>query len=182
MIIGIDPSINSTGLCVYNPGTKFATYFIITPKIPRKRPDTGYVDYLGYNKYETKGLEYSDKERSKIQNIIQICARIKQICDAFNITDAVMEGVSYGSTGSGALVDLAGLNFAIRLVLLQMNINLTIVAPTELKKFAVANGGASKEQMVDAWLRIDTKMAKEHIKKNDDLADAFFLARYAQSE
>ena len=73
-----------------------------------------------------------------------------------------MEGVSYGSTGSGALVDLAGLNFAIRLVLLQMNINLTIVAPTELKKFAVANGGASKEQMVDAWLRIDTKMAEEH--------------------
>lgn len=180
-IIGIDPSINSTGLCVYNPVTNSTTYYIVAPKVTKKQAsfETPHLKYLIYNKHETKGLDYSDKENAKTHNIFDICSKIMQVCQVFNITHAIMEGISYGSAvGSAALADLAGLNFAIRMFLNQAGIKITIVAPTELKKFAVANGGASKEQMVDAWLRIDTKMTQEHIKKNDDLADAFFLARY----
>ena len=53
-----------------------------------------------------------------------------------------------------------------------------IVSPTSVKKFAVANGQAEKDIMIDAWKRLDKNISDVKDIKIDDLADAYFLAHY----
>ena len=89
-----------------------------------------------------------------------------------------MEGVSYGSTGSAALVDLAGLNFSIRMMLIDEDVNFNILAPTTVKKFAVGNGAADKNVMVASWKMLDKNISDINDIKVDDLADSFFIAHY----
>jgi Holliday junction resolvasome RuvABC endonuclease subunit len=89
-----------------------------------------------------------------------------------------MEGVSYGSLGSAALVDLAGLNFAIRNVLIANKIDFTIVTPGQNKKFATGLGNAEKDLMIHSWLMIEKHLKDIKDIKIDDLADAYFLSNY----
>jgi Holliday junction resolvasome RuvABC endonuclease subunit len=89
-----------------------------------------------------------------------------------------MEGVSYGSRGSAALVDLAGLNFAIRMTLSGKNIQYNILAPTSIKKFAVGNGSAEKDVMIASWKKLDKNISSIETIKVDDLADSYFIAHY----
>jgi hypothetical protein len=91
-----------------------------------------------------------------------------------------MEGVSYGSIGSAALVDLCFLNSAIRMTLKKMGVKFTIVSPTSLKKFACSNGQADKNVMIDAWKRLDKNISNITNIKIDDLADSYFLSCYSE--
>ena len=188
--IGIDPSLNSTGICVNIDGKQFK-YWIITSKMTKKMKEFKHDDvhYLPYDKADTnkKLNEYAAVEFNKANNIYNICERIKSIIkaciewyaeDNLNNCEVFMEGVSYGSVGSAALVDLAGLNFAIRNVLIDLNVDFTIVSPSQNKKFATGNGAAEKDVMIDAWKRLDRSIADITEIKVDDLADAFFLSCY----
>jgi Holliday junction resolvasome RuvABC endonuclease subunit len=181
--IGIDPSLNSTGICINNDGK--CKYFIITSKMTKKMKafSHSHITYLPYDKPDHTRLEYSEKENVKFNNIINICNHIYNIIlthhtTNYNDIEVYMEGVSYGSTGSAALVDLCFLNSAIRMTLKQLGIKFTIVSPTSLKKFACANGQADKNVMIDAWKRMDTNISNIDNVKIDDLADSYFLSRY----
>jgi len=136
---------------------------------------------VDYDKIPIAGLDYSDKEYIKSNNIYKIIETIGKIIDNYISDDIVcvnMEGISYGSAGSAALVDLAGLNFAIRMLLLEKGIKFKIVSPMSLKLFATNNAGASKEEMSWAWKLLDREMNDIDKIKIDDLADAYFLCRY----
>ena len=89
-----------------------------------------------------------------------------------------MEGISYGSHSSSALADLAGLNFAIRMMLIDNSLNFNILAPTSIKKFAVGNGGAEKEVIIASWKKLDKNISNISDIKLDDLADSFFIAHF----
>lgn len=181
--VGIDPSINSTGICIHFPnGTN--KYYIISSKMTKKMKDFKhkYVEYFPYEKLDTKDGNYSDKENKKFSNILNICAHISYIIGLLkhpqNDISVFMEGVSYGSVGSAALVDLSFLNAAIRMTLHYLDIPFTIVSPTSLKKFACANGQADKNLMIDAWKRMDKNISDIKDIKIDDLADSYFLSCY----
>lgn len=178
MIMGIDPSINSTGLCI-NKDNKYI-YIIVVGKMTKKMREFEHnnIHIKCYNKLETNKLEYSEKEYIKATNIRGICDIIEDVIKQYDVTHVNMEGISYGSVGSAALADLAGLNFAIRYVLSKNNISFSIIPPTGLKKFAVANGSADKDLMTYAWLTMEPEMKDIQNIKIDDLADAYFLARY----
>ena len=182
--VGIDPSINSTGICVHNIDNDSTKYYIISSKMTKKMKDFkhSYIEYLPYNKLEAKDCGYSDKENRKFSNIVNICGKILDILDLFrrpdNDLEVFMEGVSYGSVGSAALVDLSFLNAAIRMSLVNIGVPFTIVSPTSLKKFACANGQADKNLMIDAWKRMDKNIADIKDLKIDDLADSYFLSLY----
>jgi Holliday junction resolvasome RuvABC endonuclease subunit len=139
-----------------------------------------YVSYVPYDKIDAKDYSYSVKENKKFSNIASICNNIATILEPFKDEDVevYMEGVSYGSVGSAALVDLSFLNAAIRMTLHYNNIPFTIVSPTSLKKFACANGQADKNLMIDAWKRMDKNIADIKDLKIDDLADSYFLSLY----
>lgn len=178
IIIGIDPSINNTGVCMYD-GEKHI-YYIITSKLTRKMQNFSnkFVNILCYNKKDCKGLDYSEKEYNKFDNIYNICFILEDIIRKYKPSLVVMEGVSYGSIGSAALVDLSFLNSAIRMILKKNNIAFKIVSPTSLKKFACANGQAEKDIIIDAWKRLDKNINNISDIKIDDLADSYFLTHY----
>lgn len=183
MIIGIDPSINSTGLCVWDDTeTRNNIYYIIPSKVTKKmlQFENQWVRLLPYDKSTvTPGVTYSMKEECKFSNMYDICQRIGTILDLFHPDKVYMEGVSYGSTGSAALVDLSMLNGMLRYVIGSKNIPFEIVSPTELKKFACANGQAEKDVIIDAWKRLDKNISDIKDIKVDDLADSYFLAHYS---
>ena len=151
--------------------------------------DNQYIKYLPYNKEDTnkKTNEYAVVEFNKAHNIYSICTHIKDVIKTaaglfangdLSACVVFMEGVSYGSVGSAALVDLAGLNFAIRSMLIDLNVKFTIVSPSQNKKFATGNGAADKQLMIFSWLKIEKHLAEITEIKTDDLADAYFLSNF----
>ena len=180
--IGIDPSINSTGICVNDVTSGEVTYYIVTSKMTKKMKEFKHKSVIikHYEKIDVKDCNYSQKETHKFTNILNICNNLSQILQPLqqHNVEAYMEGVSYGSVGSAALVDLSFLNSALRMSLVNMGIPFTIVSPTSLKKFACANGQAEKEVMIDAWKRMDKNIAEIKDIKIDDLADSYFLSCY----
>lgn len=179
--IGIDPSINCTGVCIYDSKSNEHTYYMIVGKMTKKMQqfNNKYVKILEYDKELDSKADYSTKEYQKTKNFSNICYHINEILNKYNADIVQMEGISYGSRGSAALADLAGLNFAIRMSLLdESNLQFNIVAPTSVKKFAVGNGGVEKDVMIASWKKLDKNISDITEIKLDDLADSFFLAHY----
>ena len=190
--IGIDPSINSTGVCVKitkNSRKPVFYYYIISSHCTKKMNQFchKYIKIIEYpsskNNFKTISEDSKNNFKTisedyikKSLNIYNICEEIEKIIKKYKPSHISMEGVSYGSIGSAALVDLAGLNFVIRTLFIKHNIPFTIVSPTENKKFATGNGQSEKDVMVDAWKRLDKNINNVVDIKIDDLADAFFLS------
>lgn len=179
--IGIDPSINSTGVCVDLGDKQYIYYNIVghaTKKLKQFNHDNIYI--IDYEKNTEKFDDYSDKEQQKTNNIYLICSKIKDIISKYNPDVVLMEGISYGSHGSRALSDLAGLNFSLRMAIKEIQgvKPMIIISPSAVKKFAIADGQADKEIIVDAWKRIDKNISDVKDIKIDDLADSFFISQY----
>lgn len=182
--IGIDPSINSTGVCVYDSTSKTNYYYIIASHMTKKMKEFDHerVKFYPYAKLETTHLDYPLKERNKTSNLISISDNIDNIIRSLPSPSSIsfcMEGISYGSAGGGQVADLAGLNYLIRSVIVKYG-DFTIVPPTTLKSWATGNGAADKEMMIASWKKIDTAMTDITSVKIDDCADAFFLAHYLE--
>ena len=175
-IIGIDPSINSTGICV-NKNNKNVYYNIVSKRTKKlEKFNSKYINILFYEKNTDKSLNYNEKEVEKAKNILYICNFIKKIIKKHKPTVVIMEGLSYGSNGQ--LGDLGGLNFSIRMVLLEMGVRFVIVPPTTWKKQQLGIAGAEKDIIVKAWKNIDKNIANIDEIKLDDLADSYFLAHF----
>lgn len=180
ILMGIDPSINSTGVCVYKDLKNI--YYNIVPKLTKKMivNKNLYINFIKYEKYDTKDLTYSEKEDIKTTNIYNIGLQIEKLIEEYNPDIINMEGVAYSSNGS--VVDLAGLNYIIRVLAKKHNKNINILSPTSVKKFATGNGQAEKNIMIDAWKRLDTNIDNINDLKIDDLADAYFIAHFENLE
>lgn len=175
-IIGIDPSINSTGICV-NKNNKNVYYNIVSKRTKKlEKFNSKHINILFYEKNTDKSLNYNEKEVEKAKNIFYICNFIKKIIKKHKPTVVIMEGLSYGSNGQ--LGDLGGLNFSIRMVLLEMGVKFVIVPPTTWKKQQLGIAGAEKDIIVKAWKNIDKNIANIDEIKLDDLADSYFLAHF----
>lgn len=176
VVIGIDPSINSTGICVSKDNKNI--YYNIVSKHTKKleKFSSKYVNILFYDKNTDKSLNYNEKEVEKSKNILYICNFIKKIIKKHKPSKVIMEGLSYGSNGQ--LGDLGGLNFSIRMILLEMGINFVIVPPTTWKKQQIGIAGAEKDIIIKAWKNIDKNIANIDEIKLDDLADSYFLAHF----
>jgi Holliday junction resolvasome RuvABC endonuclease subunit len=182
IIMGIDPSINCTGVCVYNTLTGNSMYYMIVGKITKKMSifKNDFIQIRGYDKQLSTNDEYSIKEAKKTTNINSICDIIKDIIHWHEPEYVYMEGISYGSVSGSSLADLAGLNHCIRMTLIDCNVDYTILAPTAVKKFAVGNGSAEKDVIIASWKKLDKNISNISEIKLDDLADSFFIAHYEQ--
>lgn len=179
-IMGIDPSINCTGVCIHNTIDNTNIYYMIVSKCTKKMLafKNDHVIIYSYNKLEYTKDDYMTKERKKTSNFNQICVILKDIIDHHEPDLIQIEGISYGSKGSSALVDLAGLNYAIRMTVVEKDIQYNILPPTVVKKFAVGNGGAEKDVMIASWKKLDKNISDVTEIKLDDLADSFFIAHF----
>lgn len=181
IFLGIDQSINSTGITVLEEG-KEPLYYLIVPHLTRKMKEVNHprLTYILYEKHKVdKDANYTEKERAKTLNIYNIAYKIKEIINQWKPKRVVMEGIAYGQVHSAALTDLAGLSFIIRTHILSTSSELVIVSPSELKRWATGNGSAEKGLMVYAWEALD-KIGTEIDAKIDDLADSYFMAAYGR--
>lgn len=179
--IGIDQSIGFTGVTVKRyDDIRF--YGITYKKHTKwdKCPQKFNITILDYNRLE-KSDDYVENERIKYWNIKSIVNTISKIFDEV-IDDEVevrMEGVSYGSKQTSAIVELAGLNFLIRDLCIAKGWKFTVLPPTVIKKFATGNGQADKDLMLASFLTINDYLKPiNKIIKLDDIADSYFMASF----
>ena len=69
--IGIDPSINCTGICVHDSLMNNHTYYMIVSKCTKKMKafSNDSIHIIEYGKRESNKGEYQIKEYNKAQNI-----------------------------------------------------------------------------------------------------------------
>lgn len=191
--VGIDPSINSTGLYIIRNNINHA--YIVRPK-PSKlskkdqkaQDELADFDYVMYDKIDLK--EYNDNnmlhEHYKTLNMIAVADAIKQTIDnelyrkRYDNVYMIEEGISYGSSlRTKSIYDLAGLNYLIRdRFIKNPKYNFMIATPSQIKKFASGNGNCKKEVIVELYK--SSHPTHEIIPKIDDISDAYFMALYAK--
>ena len=123
--IGIDPSINSTGICIqkFNKNTKKSENFIVLSKerkLTKKETEAAEkISNFEYRFYKAEDLSiYKDynhfREYWKSYNLINCAKEIYNIIKKYTKDKPeklyiVIEGISYGSLKTQSIFDLAGL-------------------------------------------------------------------------
>ena len=197
IFVGIDPSLNSTGICLlFYEDDKLVKdmFYIIKPNKLTKKEQSVQDTLINFefSLYEKTDLDiYKDNnlfsEYWKTINMINIVNKIKD-CIYDNIqgrTDCklyvIQEGISYGSSiRTKSVFDLAGLNYMIRREFIKNdNIKFFISPPTHIKKYATGIGNCKKEMIIEMFKVIQPELSKA-LPKVDDIADAYFMAKYAR--
>lgn len=197
IFVGIDPSLNSTGICIqFYEDEKFIKdmYYIVKPNKLTKREQIAKntlinFDYVLYNKIDLDIYKDNNlfSEYWKTINMIMIVKKIKE-CIYDNVQGRknyklyiVQEGISYGSSiRTKSVFDLAGLNYMIRNEFIDKeNVLLFIAPPTHIKKFATGVGNCKKEHIISLFKLVQPKLS-EVLPKIDDIADAYYMSKYAR--
>lgn len=195
VFIGIDPSINSTGMAI-RTDTGFCRFFIIKgDKLTKKEKNaqsnnSEIFEYCLYQKENVKDTNNAhERELAKAHNLSTIADTIYNIIEELlqqlrktGTIDSVticMEGISYGSIHSAAVMDLAGLNYLIRDRLHHHTVvgTLLVTPPAEVKRFYTGSGNANKQLMISTF---KGSFPDFDLPKLDDIADSDSMAKYAR--
>ena len=195
VFIGIDPSINSTGMTI-RTDTGFCRFFIIKGDKLTKKEKNAELDnseifeYCLYQKENVKDTNNAhERELAKAHNLSTIADTIyniiEELLQQFRKTSTVdsvticMEGISYGSIHSAAVMDLAGLNYLIRDRLHHHTIvgTLLVTPPAEVKRFYTGSGNANKQLMISTF---KGSFPDFDLPKIDDVCDSEGMAKYAR--
>lgn len=195
VFIGIDPSINSTGMTI-RTDTGFCRFFIIKgDKLTKKEKNAQLnnyeiFEYCLYQKENVKDTNNAhERELAKAHNLSTIADTIYNITEELlqqlrktGTIDSVticMEGISYGSIHSAAVMDLAGLNYLIRDRLHHHTVvgTLLVTPPAEVKRFYTGSGNANKQLMISTF---KGSFPDFDLPKLDDICDSEAMAKYAR--
>lgn len=151
IVIGIDISLNRTGYAaIKDDGT------VLTSGIIKSKP-------------------VGDKPVNEVRRIVKIAEdMIEKIDDLLpnqNPNLIIIEGMAFAVRNTTALVQLAALNYLVRILLDQFKWPFVIVAPPSLKKFITQKGNSDKNVMMMCVLR-----DYGHEFLDDNICDAFSLA------
>lgn len=166
--MGIDLSINSTGICIYKEDS-VKYYLIVSHSTSKMRSNNDEsIEIINYIK--------TDDKDTNIYRIIEIILYIINIESPELI---VIEDVAIGAKNSRSLIDLTGLNYGLRSLLIHNRIPYKCTPPSNWKRQMLGNGQANKEQIIFMWKKMNKDIPD--LKKLDDLADAFFLSLYGKT-
>lgn len=196
VFIGIDPSINSTGMTI-RTDTGFCRFFIIKgDKLTKKEKNAQLnnyeiFEYCLYQKENVKDTNNAhERELAKAHNLSTIADTIyniiEELLQQFRKTSTIdsvticMEGISYGSIHSAAVMDLAGLNYLIRDRLHHHTVvgTLLVTPPAEVKRFYTGSGNANKQLMISTF---KGSFPDFDLPKLDDICDSEAMAKYAMN-
>lgn len=174
MIVGLDLSINSTGVCLREEG-KTPYYKIIVPKLSKRMVAINTmkscsISHITYDKIKDNVNHNIRCISNKIRDII------KEKRDL--IEYVVIEDVALRAKGR-SIIDLTLLNGYVRCVLDELGVEYKTVTPTQWKKEMIGNGMADKELIIYCWARFDEDNCRHMMDmscKCDDVADAYFLS------
>ena len=197
IIVGIDMSKNSPGVCVRTDSSLQFLSFIRgkeNGKISTK--DAAHYDLMRvagveihhYNHAQPVGLEYSDSEVYKAEDAQRyadwIVSHLPDEADFVGI-----EGFSYGSSGN-SFIDIVGYGYAIRMSLIKKygKEKFSVFSPGNVKKTA-GKGNANKELIMqffmestqkdlndnEFWKNLNSGKIDKSRKPVDDLVDSFYV-------
>lgn len=179
--MGIDPSMRSTGVCVWD-GNEYK-YFIVAANPTKKLLKFSHpnLQIIPYAQSPVKDKTSIGKECAITDNIESICDLVEKLILIYKPKRVVMEACAFAA--GGRVADLSGLNHCLRLMIRRNGIPVYAVPPTTNKLEFTGNGQATKDMMVDAWKACDP-IANELLTagKIDDIADAFSLCRFPESK
>lgn len=180
IVIGIDPSMNSTGVCINEDGQY--KYELLSTKPTKKmlKAVEGLPNIRILNVCKAEPSKGIQQAIDQTHNIFHILEYINLFLTIHRPDYVVIEAPAFNA--SGRVADLAGLNHAIRLMCLDKNIPFFPVSPTSVKMETVGNGQATKEMMVQTWLKIFPEYSLLESMKVDDLADAWALCSYPREK
>lgn len=197
LYVGIDPSINSTGITITryenDVETEIKFYIIKNGKLTKRESAANdsidNFEYIIYNKIDLTQFKDDNHvfEYYKTKNMVEVVNTIydlilNEVKKYSAIVNVVIEGISYGSSiRTKSIFDLAGLNYMIRYKLITSDIqhlNLSIATPSNIKKYATGKGNANKESIMTIFKYIFPEM--QNIPKLDDIADSYFMAMFSR--
>jgi Holliday junction resolvasome RuvABC endonuclease subunit len=188
--VGIDPSINSTGLTLMHVNCTeiLAECFTIVPN------DYGDISVtsIAYNKIDKPKSNSTDIEDAKLHNANEISTIIADVINTgtiYPVTAVAIEGISMNAQFKRAtsnIYDLSALNLLIRhKIKTHVFANKVIyIPPRSLKLKTTGNGSASKQEMYEHWCKDvmqdvyfkNVQKEKSHLV---DVADSFAAAKEA---
>lgn len=199
VFIGIDPSINSTGMTIMNDEGYCQFFIVHEDHYTKKEKEAAlkYVDIFHYCTYLKEHVSDTnnahERELAKAHNLSNIADTIynviMEVLRQWNIQTEnskvksitiCIEGISYGSIKSSAVMDLAGLNYLIRDRLHHHNVvgTLLVTPPGEIKKFFSGSGNSNKDVMMSIFKSTFPEFNPNI--KIDDIADSYAMSKYAQ--
>lgn len=150
-VVGIDPSLTSTGLALIDALTGTAYTAAVTSK--GKKTDTLVM------------------QSERIRDLTD------RICDYVRVADpalVVIESATFSTRNDTSAHRRAGLWWSVVNDLVAEDFPVVTLSPAEVKKFATGKGNAGKDMMV---ARAATTWGEETLGTNiNDIADALFLA------
>ena len=199
IIIGIDMSKNSPGVCIREDDKLTFHSFIrgreiVKPRTANQKRTVAHFEDLiklgvkvTYNERSTDIKEYSELEIWKISDASQLAETIvSSLPDSVDIIG--MEGFSYGSKGNSGL-DIAGYAYCVRKAIYEKygSEKMCIFSPGNVKKVA-GKGNAGKEEIMnffinckdkdlienEFWKAISSKKITNE-KPVDDLIDSYYI-------
>ena len=197
LYVGIDPSINSTGITIAryenNVEAEIKFYIIKNGKLTKRESAANdsidNFEYIIYNKIDLTQFKDDNHvfEYYKTKNMVEVVNTIydlilNEVKKYTSVVNVVIEGISYGSSiRTKSVFDLAGLNYMIRYKLITgdiQHLNLSIATPSNIKKYATGKGNANKESIMTIFKYIFPEM--QNIPKLDDIADSYFMAMFSR--
>lgn len=185
--IGIDLSINSTGICVIDEQKNTTKFYQLVPQWKKKAPKhSKSVTLLPYTRF------YSDVSNTNSKNDLEkILSAVNQsevilkvIHENFSesecdLVDVRIEGASFGSN-AGRLYDLSIYYAEVKRNLLNwlpIGSKISVIPPKTVKMVALGKGkgNAKKEEVVDFFLENHKEFNFDNTGKIDDVVDAFLL-------
>ncbi len=178
--IGLDISMNSTGLAIKTPD--YLEFHKIIPKKGGKHSKNTQVHI--YNRKYNKET-YSEENISKVISAEKLAITIKNIIQDYirpypnPELHIIIEGGAFGSFGGKSrLADMTIFSAIVKRKMLTIKPfpTITIIPPTSLKKYATGKGNSKKQAMEDAFILLNPDY--DMTGKNDDVIDAYFLANH----
>jgi len=158
-ILGIDLSLNSTGLCIHHEAVGATNDTLINKK--------GYSFFLIDFPRPTKKRPGPTRE----EKWFKIVDRIEYYAD--HADEVILEDYAFGAVGRGKSI-LCEIGGIVRFALRKRHIPYTLVSPTTLKRFVGSPGSKSMipKECLKRW-KIDLD--------SDDLADALVLTKIGEA-
>ena len=196
-IMGIDPSIRSTGICIHNSDNKKSLqnkYYLIVAQPTKKvlafkHKNISIIpyEYLSKQIVETSLQNnphntYQINEFVKSKNVFSILTYIRSIIKKEKPSLINIEGIALAAVGK--IDELSGLNYGIRNICIKLNIPFQVISPSANKKSFTGIGNAKKDLMVISWYNLEQSNKFPYLDKTtqilgkhcEDLADACALS------
>lgn len=174
IIAGIDYSLNGPAICVADTNNPFTfsncSFYFLTDTKKNAKTFLTNVHGESFEDYNEECERYDTLS----DWVMRVCAGCEQIA---------LEGYAYGA--QGRVFHIAENTGLLKYKIYQNRIPLTIIPPTEVKKYATGKGNSDKQKMYDSFV-IDTNTLLKGIITPDkkdisspvsDIVDSFYICK-----